>query len=89
MKKTNLPIKNIPDITLEKIDAMSKKNGLSRSDFIKKTLEKLVQSEGVSELDSRFHELIKKNIGVLDLNTKALKYFCEENLIDITHLLEN
>ena len=48
MKKTNLPIKNIPDITLEKIDAMSKKNGLSRSDFIKKTLEKLVQSEGVS-----------------------------------------
>lgn len=89
MKKINIPVNNIPDITLEKIDFMAKKNGLSRNDFIKKSLEKLVQSEGVSELDSRFSELIKKNIGVLDLNTKALKYFCEENLIDITHLLEN
>ena len=38
---------------------------------------------------SRFNELIKKNIGVLDLNTKALKHFCEENLIDINSLFEN
>ncbi len=89
MKKININIRNIPDTTLEKIDLMAKDNGLSRNDFIKKSLENLVKSDGVSELDSRFNELIKKNIGVLDLNTKALKYFCEENLININHLLEN
>ncbi len=82
-------VKNISKNTLEKIDLMAKENGLSRNDFLKKSLEKLVISDGISEIDSRFSELIKKNIGVLDLNTKALKYFCEENLIDISHLLEN
>ena len=89
MKKININIRNIPDTTLEKIDLMAKENGLSRNEFLKKALENLVVSEGVSELDSRFNELIKKNIGVLDLNTKALKHFCEENLIDINSLFEN
>ena len=89
MKKININIRNIPDTTLNKIDEMAKENGLSRNDFLKKALENLVVSDGVSELDSRFSELIKKNIGVLDLNTKALKYFCEENLIDINNLFEN
>lgn len=89
MKKININIRNIPDITLNKIDLMAKENGLSRNNFIKKALENLVISESVSELDSRFNELIKKNIGVLDLNTKALKYFCEENLIDMNDLFEN
>ena len=89
MKKININIRNIPDTTLEKIDLMAKENRLSRNEFLKKALENLVVSEGVSELDSRFNELIKKNIGVLDLNIKALKYFCEENLIDINSLFEN
>lgn len=88
-KQTYVRVNNISESTLEKIDLMAKENGLSRNEFLKKALENLVISEGVSELDSRFNELIKKNIGVLDLNTKALKHFCEENLIDINSLFEN
>ncbi|MCR1825025.1 hypothetical protein [Terrisporobacter muris] len=82
-------VNNISESTLEKIDLMAEENGLSRNNFLKKSLENLVVSDGISELDSKFNELIKKNIGVLDLNTKVLKYFCEENLIDINHLIEN
>ena len=88
-KQSYVRVNNISESTLEKIDLMAKENGLSRNEFLKKALENLVVSEGVSELDSRFNELIKKNIGVLDLNIKALKYFCEENLIDINSLFEN
>lgn len=88
-KQSYVRVNNISESTLEKIDLMAKENGLSRNEFLKKALENLVVSEGVSELDSRFNELIKKNIGVLDLNTKALKHFCEENLIDINSLFEN
>lgn len=88
-KQSYVRVNNISESTLDKIDLMAKENGLSRNEFLKKALENLVVSEGVSELDSRFNELIKKNIGVLDLNIKALKYFCEENLIDINSLFEN
>lgn len=88
-KQTYVRVNNISESTLEKIDLMAKENGLSRNEFLKKSLENLVVSDGVSELDSRFNELIKKNIGVLDLNTKALKHFCEESLIDINSLFEN
>lgn len=88
-KQAYVRVNNISESTLEKIDLMAKENGLSRNEFLKKALENLVVSEGVSELDSRFNELIKKNIGVLDLNIKALKYFCEESLIDINSLFEN
>ena len=88
-KQSYVRVNNISESTLEKIDLMAKENGLSRNEFLKKSLENLVVSEGVSELDSRFNELIKKNIGVLDLNIKALKHFCEESLIDINSLFEN
>ncbi|WP_343102073.1 hypothetical protein [Romboutsia sp. MSSM.1001216sp_RTP31141st1_G3_RTP31141_220114] len=80
-------INNLSENTLNKIDFMAKENRLSRNKFLKKALEKLVVSDGVLELDSKFNELIKKNIGVLDLNTKVLNSFCEENLIDIDTLL--
>lgn len=88
-KQSYVRVNNISESTLDKIDLMAKENVLSRNEFLKKALENLVVSEGVSELDSRFNELIKKNIGVLDLNTKALKHFCEESLIDINSLFEN
>lgn len=89
MEKKDVYIRNIPISTVQKIDIMANNNGMNRTEFLKKSLEKLVVSDGVSELDSKFSELIKKNIGVLDLNTKALKLFCEENLIDINNLFEN
>ncbi|MGX4601696.1 hypothetical protein [Faecalimicrobium sp. JNUCC 81] len=89
MEKKDVYIRNIPISTVQKIDIIAKNNGMNRTEFLKKSLEKLVVSDGVSELDSKFSELIKKNIGVLDLNTKALKLFCEENLIDINNLFEN
>lgn len=89
MEKKDVYIRNIPISTVQKIDIMANNNGMNRTEFLKKSLEKLVVSDGVSELDSKFSELIKKNIGVLDLNTRALKLFCEENLIDINNLFEN
>ena len=87
MEKTKIHVRRIPQNTLKKIDFMAKENGLSRNEFLKKSLEKLVVSESISELESKFNELIKKNIGVLDFNTKVLNSFCEENLIDIDTLL--
>lgn len=90
MEKTMyVRVRNLDKNVVRKIDSIAKNNGMNRNEFLKKSLEKLIISDGVSELDSRFSELIKKNIGVLDLNTKALKLFCEENLIDINSLFEN
>lgn len=79
-------IRNLDESIVKKIDSMAKRNSLSRTEFLKKSLEKLIVSDEISELDSRFNNLLKRNISVLDSNTKALKVFCEENLIDISDL---
>lgn len=82
-------IRNLEDDVVNKIDKMAKDNGMSRNKFLKKSLEKLVELEGVKEVDLLFSTLIKKNIGILDLNTKALSVFCDENIIDINSFFES
>ena len=77
-------IRNLPKSTVESLNTISKENGMSRNEFLKRALIKLVEDEEISRVNNLFEELIIKNIKVLELNTKVLSEFCEENLIDIS-----
>ncbi|MCJ8341247.1 MAG: hypothetical protein MJH09_00045 [Cetobacterium sp.] len=76
-------VRNIPDSVVNILDTMAKENKMNRSDFLKKALDNLIQYDLVSSYEYLFEELIKKNIYVLDLNTKVLRTFCDENVIDL------
>lgn len=76
-------VRNIPDSVVNTLDTMAKENKMNRSDFLKKALDNLIQYDLVSSYEYLFEELIKKNTYVLDLNTKALRTFCDENIIDL------
>lgn len=76
-------VRNIPDSVVNTLDTMAKENKMSRSDFLKKALDNLIQYDLVSSYEYLFEELIKKNTYVLDLNTKVLRTFCDENVIDL------
>lgn len=76
-------VRNLPDNIIHILDAMAEKNEMNRSDFLKKALDNLIEYDLVSSYEYLFEELIKKNTYVLDLNTKVLRTFCDENIIDL------
>lgn len=76
-------VRNIPDSVVNTLDTMAKENKMNRSDFLKKALDNLIQYDLISSYEYLFEELIKKNTYVLDLNTKVLRNFCDENVIDL------
>lgn len=76
-------VRNLPDNIVHILDAMAEKNEMNRSDFLKKALDNLIEYDLVSSYEYLFEELIKKNTYVLDLNTKVLRTFCDENIIDL------
>lgn len=80
-------IRNLSELTVNKLNGLSKSCGISRNEFLKRAIEKLVEDEEISRIDYLFEELINKNIKILDLNTKVLSEFCNENLIDISRFI--
>lgn len=80
-------IRNLSELTVSKLNELAKSCGMSRNEFLKRAIEKLVEDEEISRIDYLFEELINKNIKVLDLNTKVLSEFCNENLIDISRFI--
>lgn len=77
----------LDDDVVFKADKLASENNLTRNEFCKKSLEKLSNSECIYELDLKFGELLKKNIQIIGMNTKALNVFCNENLIDISSFI--
>ncbi|GAA0106548.1 hypothetical protein UT300013_31720 [Paraclostridium sordellii] len=76
-------VRNLPDNIVHTLDVMAEKNEMNRSGFLKKALDNLIEHDLVSSYEYLFEELIKKNTYVLDLNTKVLRTFCDENIIDL------
>ncbi|CEJ75500.1 Uncharacterised protein [[Clostridium] sordellii] len=83
METQELKIRDLPKDVVKKIDRLAKKNNMKRSEFCKKALDNLIEYDLVSSYEYLFEELIKKNTYVLDLNTKVLRTFCDENIIDL------
>jgi len=48
----------------------------------------LALSNEVIEVESKYETLVKKALGVIDLNTKTINSFMEENIIDLSNSKE-
>lgn len=84
---TYIRIRNISSDIVFKLDQLAKENNLTKNEFRKKALARLTTPSCMYELDLKFGELLKKNIQIIDMNTKALNIFCDENLIDISSFI--
>lgn len=84
---TSVKIRKLSKSTVSNLNQLAKSNGMSRNEFLKRAVEKLVEDEDISRIDHLFEELINKNIEVLNLNTKVLSEFCNENVIDISRFI--
>lgn len=84
---TSVKIRKLSKSTVSNLNQLAKSNGMSRNEILKRAVEKLVEDEDISRVDHLFEELINKNIEVLNLNTKVLSEFCNENVIDISRFI--
>ncbi|AMN30799.1 hypothetical protein [Clostridium perfringens] len=71
-----------------RLDSFAKERGISRNEFLRIYLENLSFADEMRKFVADYNLTIDKILGVLDVNTKVLKKFCEENLIDINEILE-
>ena len=71
-----------------RLDLFAKERGISRNEFLRIYLENLSFADEMRKFVADYNLTIDKILGVLDVNTKVLKKFCEENLIDINEILE-
>lgn len=92
-----IKIRNLSETTVKELDFQAKKKGLSRQEYLKVYVEKLAMSNLVLETESKYETLVKKILGIVELNMKSLKdntelfnltiksleEFSNENLINI------
>ena len=71
---------------IKRIDILAKENNMTRNTFLIKSLEKLVSSDELLNINSLFRELILNNLEVLKLNAKVMNEICDINDIDLNKL---
>lgn len=81
-------VRDLSKEAVTRIDSFAKDRGISRNEFLRIYLESLSFSDEMRKFVADYNLTIDKIVGVLDVNTKVLKKFCEENLIDINEVLE-
>ncbi|AVF28839.1 hypothetical protein [Paenibacillus larvae] len=74
----NVLIRDINPSVVQKIDELAQKKNLSRNEFLKKHLSNLSMVEQIEDVESRYIEMQKKMLWVIEQNTEALHQFVEE-----------
>lgn len=87
MELTYIRVRYISSDIVFKLDQLASENNMTRNEFCKKALEKLTVPTCIYELDLKFGELIKSNIPVIQIGTKSIGIFCDENLIDTSSFI--
>ncbi|GAA0225186.1 hypothetical protein [Metaclostridioides mangenotii] len=83
-----IKIRNLSATTVNELNLISKKKGITRQQLLKNYIDKLALSYEVIEVESKYETLVKKVLGVIDLNTKTINSFMEENIIDLNNSKE-
>ena len=83
-----IKIRNVSPEVVVKIDSLADKKGISRNEYLKRLLENMSAMDKVSETESKYNLIIERLIKVLDYNTSVLNKFCDDNLYDISEIIE-
>ena len=83
-----IKIRNLSATTVNELNLIAKKKGITRQQLLKNYIDKLALSNEVIEVESKYETLVKKVLGVIDLNTKTINSFMEEYIIDLNNSKE-
>lgn len=83
-----IKIRNLSATTINELNLIARRKGITRQQLLKNYIDKLALSNEVIEVESKYETLVKKVLGVIDLNTKTINSFMEENIIDLNNSKE-
>lgn len=85
---SDLLVRDLSKEAITRIDSFAKAKGVSRNEFLKEHLETLLHSDEMRKFEANYRITMEKVLRVLDLNTKVMKKFCDENYIDLTEIFK-
>ncbi|HBF7930097.1 hypothetical protein NMF85_09925 [Clostridioides difficile] len=85
----SLKIRDVPGEVIIKLDEISRKQNLSREEFLRRNLKIIAMADEIYEVESKYKLLMDKVLGILNLNTIVLKKFMDENLITFEEIDKN
>ncbi len=77
-----IKVRDIDVNTIKKINELSKKNKLSREEFLRTKLDKIAYEEEINFLSEKYNDLMDKLTEIVIAHTKVLGFFLEEFVID-------
>lgn len=77
-----IKIRDIDVNTIKKINELSKKNKLSREEFLRTKLDEIAYEEEINFLSEKYNDLMDKFTEIVIAHTKVLGLFLEEFVID-------
>lgn len=75
-------LRNLDVNTIKKINELSKKNKLSREEFLRTKLDEIAYEEEINFLSEKYNDLMDKLTEIVIAHTKVLGLFLEEYVID-------
>ncbi|EMJ4245463.1 hypothetical protein PIU50_003352 [Clostridioides difficile] len=85
----SLKIRDVQEEIIIKLDEISRKQNLSREEFLRRNLKIIAMADEIYEVESKYKLLMDKVLGILNLNTIVLKKFMDENLITFEEIDKN
>ena len=85
---SDLLVRDLSKEAITRIDSFAKAKGVSRNEFLKEHLESLSHSDEMRKFEAYYRISMEKILRVLDVNTKVMKKFCDENYIDLTEIFK-
>lgn len=85
---SDLLVRDLSKEAITRIDSFAKAKGVSRNEFLKEHLESLSHSDEMRKFEANYRITMEKILRVLDLNTKVMKKFCDENYSDLTEIFK-
>ena len=77
-----IKVRDIDVNTIKKINELSKKNKLSREEFLRTKLDEIAYEEEINFLSEKYNDLMDKLTEIVIAHTKVLGLFLEEFVID-------
>lgn len=84
-----IKIRNVPKNIVALIDEKSKRLGISREEFLREQLKLISLDDEVKKVQDREMLMMNRLIKIIDINTKVISRFMEENCISYEEVFED
>lgn len=86
---SEIKIRNVPKGVVAFFDEKAKARGISREEILREQLKFISLDNEIKKVQERETIIVNKLIKVIELNTKVMKAFLEENCISFEEVFED